>query len=309
MATRTYKIKLLHLDTEKYAKAIASKVLREKERSVKEGILIVESTNNLVLLKNKLGIRDDEYITEEQPVKKSESSENLDEESENGDSDKDEKKDVNAASESEEAEGSDGSFTANSEKNRSVAFMSEKSDDQISRNSKGRHYRRETERNFSNGSIKLEVPTLKAYDFDTIQDYIADLKRAKEYGRFKSDQDLIFSSLVKSDKTKLYNDMGPRDGKCIEKFEKFLLNVFGLDQDQLWQKFWTLNQSNTENCLQFYNKLVCLFYKIRGRDVPEKHDPIHEREMHQAFLKGLRNREVAKTLMRNKRRISFTELG
>ena len=93
----------MHLDTDKYAKAIASKILLEEERFVEEGKLIVESTKNKVLLKNKFGIRDYEHITEDQPVKKS--SENLDEKSENGDSDKDEKKVVNAASESEDAEG------------------------------------------------------------------------------------------------------------------------------------------------------------------------------------------------------------
>ena len=110
---------------------------------------------------------------------------------------------------------------------------------------------------YNNGTIKLEVPTLKGYDFDTIQDFIADLKRAKEYGRFNSDQDLIFSALIKSGKSKLYNDIGPRDGKCLRSFEKFLLNVFGLDQDQLWQKFWNLTQTDVFRSLR-----VLASYKI-----------------------------------------------
>ena len=198
MAKR-YKLQLMHIDTDKLAKAVTQNILIEKQRIVEEGSLIVESEQNIVLLKNKLGIRDDAHITELDTKSEPKVEENL---SENL-SDKEPSEKGSTKDESEEVV-----------KQGEVMLISDKVSNTRGENN-GNSGMQERQREFnsnyyrggySNGMIKLEVPILKAYDFDTIQDYIADLKRAKEYGQFQSDKDLIFSSLVKSDKTKLYNE-------------------------------------------------------------------------------------------------------
>ena len=59
-----FKINLLHVDTEKYARAFKNKLFTEKERNDAEGYIIIETEQNKVFMKNKLGISDEKHITE-----------------------------------------------------------------------------------------------------------------------------------------------------------------------------------------------------------------------------------------------------
>ena len=162
----------------------------------------------------------------------------------------------------------------------------------------------------SNGLPELEVPELKDFSYEGIETYISDLKRTKRYGRFNEDRDLIFCSLIKGKQTSLFNDMAKGDDEDIDKFSAFLKNMFGISPESLLEKFRTLKQDELENALRFYNRVVKLFYRIRDMDVPQKiEDKIHKLEMTQAFLQGLRNREVSKILARNRKQIDFENLG
>lgn len=157
---------------------------------------------------------------------------------------------------------------------------------------------------------KIQVPIMKDYTYEGIQTYISDMKRTKEYAGFKNDKDLIFCSLIKSGKTSLYNDMGRGDDEDIEKFGLFLKNIMGLSQEDSLRRFQSLKQGESENGLRFYNRLVRMFYDIRNTTVPNKiEDKIHILEMTQAFIKGLRNIEVAKEIQRNQKTIGFENLG
>ena len=70
-----FKLDLLHLDTDKYAKAVASKILVEKASIENNRYLIIESEQNRVFLKKRLGIMSDDHITEMVNTEKEENTE------------------------------------------------------------------------------------------------------------------------------------------------------------------------------------------------------------------------------------------
>ena len=157
--------------------------------------------------------------------------------------------------------------------------------------------------------MEMEIPTLTDVSFQGIETYLDTLKRAKEYANMK-DKDIIFYSLLKSKRTGLFNDMSLGDDENLEKFGQFLRMIHGCDKEYLLAKFNNANQDEGENGLRFFNRLVKLYYKLRDMDVPDKiEDKIQKLEMTQAFLKGLRNREVSKILARNRKQIDFENLG
>ena len=162
----------------------------------------------------------------------------------------------------------------------------------------------------SREGILLEVPILKDLSYQGIENYISDLKRAKEFSRFKNDSELIFLSLTKSERTSLYNDMSKEDEKDLTKFGNFLRSTFGMSPELMFTLLKNIRQEVGENPLQFFNRLIRLFYKARGTEIPDEFDDdIHKLEITQSFIHGLRNTEVKREIARNKRSINFKDLG
>ena len=296
-----YKVVINSLDPSKYGKALADKLFVELGKSSDKTVLIIESEQNSILLKRKLGIvSDSDIILIKDSSQDTETKDKVTQVSqkvsdviildntkvEPTESEVEQDKPGENPAESEEKSADFGTSSVESSNSSEALIMPQMH------------------------CIKLEVPVIKDTSYQGIENYIADMKRAKEYGNFEKDKDLIFSSLVKSDRTGLYNDMAKGDEAEIEKFGEFLKNIYGLNEENLLKRFRELKQKEGENPLQFFNRLVRLFYRIRGIEIPEKiEDKVHKLEMTQSFLQGLRNAEVVKILSRIRKTTEFKDLG
>ena len=277
-----YKVVVKSLDPSKYAKALAEKLFVEIGGNSDKTELIIESDQNDILLKRKFGIVSASDIVR---IEDSEGSTGAEEKVE------------------QKAQVEPKVIVSDSK------TVEPKGEEQVKKIRDAEKIG-STEKFKMSTAIKLEVPVLQDISYQGIENYISDMKKAKKYGRFDTDDDLIFSSLVKSKKTHLFNDMAKGDDEDIDKYALFLKNIFGISEMNLLDRFKTLKQKEGENGLQFFNRLVRLFYKIREADVPETvSDNIHILEMTQAFLQGLRNRDVSKILSRNRKVIDFEKLG
>ena len=158
--------------------------------------------------------------------------------------------------------------------------------------------------------MELEVPTLTDVSFQGIETYIETMKRAKEYGGFQNAKDLIFYSLIRSKKTHLYDDMSHGDDENLEKFGSFIRMIHGVDKEFQLEQYKSLKQEEGENALRFFNRTTQAYYKLRDQRVPSEFtDKIAIMENTHTFLRGLRNREIAKILSRNRQQIDFKNLG
>ena len=157
--------------------------------------------------------------------------------------------------------------------------------------------------------MELEVPTLTDVTFQGIETYIDTLKRAKEYGKME-DKEIIFYSLMKSKRTSLFDDMSWGDDENIEKFGAFIRMIYGVDKEFQLEQYKSLKQEEGENPLRFFNKVIKSYYNLRDQQVPSEFtDKVAIMENTHTFLRGLRNREIAKILSRNREQIDFKNLG
>ena len=71
-----------------------------------------------------------------------------------------------------------------------------------------------------------------------------------------------------------------------------------------------IKQKNDENVLQFFNRVVKLFYACRNSNVPGAiNDESHQQEIRNIFISGLNNIELRKQLNMNEVGITFENFG
>ena len=159
--------------------------------------------------------------------------------------------------------------------------------------------------------LKLEIPQLGETSFQEIQTYCEDIKTFKKLMKDQwTDEEIIFSSLVKSKKTGLKVGMNKSQMTDINEFIEFLYTNYGFHKLDLWKKLREIKQLECEGILQFFNQTVNLFFACRDQETPESIDDLaHQNEIRNIFISGLRNVDLRKQLNMNQVGITFEKLG
>ena len=159
--------------------------------------------------------------------------------------------------------------------------------------------------------LKLEIPELSSTSYEDIQNYAYDIKKFKKLMKGQwTDEEIIFSSLVKSKKTGLKISMTKEEETEVDKFIEFLYSSFGYSPQTMWKNLRQVKQGENENALQFFNRVVNLFYACRKTEVPETiNDESYQQEIRNIFITGLKNVELRKQLNMNEVGIDFAKLG
>ena len=81
----------------------------------------------------------------------------------------------------------------------------------------------------------------------------------------------------------------------VDKFIEFLYSSFGYSPQTMWKNLRQVKQGENENALQFFNRVVNLFYACRKTEVPETiNDESYQQEIRNIFITGLKNVELRK---------------
>ena len=98
--------------------------------------------------------------------------------------------------------------------------------------------------------LKLEIPQLGETSFQEIQTYCEDIKTFKKLMKDQwTDEEIIFSSLVKSKKTGLKVGMNKSQMTKIDDFIEFLYTNYGFNRIDLWKKLREIKQQDSEGIL------------------------------------------------------------
>ena len=159
--------------------------------------------------------------------------------------------------------------------------------------------------------LRIEIPEIYGTEYEDIYNYAADLRTFKKLMKNDwTEEEIIFSSLVKSKKTSLKASMTNEEETKIDDFVKFLFTIHGHSSSEMWKKLRSIKQNNDENVLQFFNRVVKLFYACRNINVPETiNDESHQQEIRNIFISGLNNIELRKQLNMNEVGITFENFG
>ena len=159
--------------------------------------------------------------------------------------------------------------------------------------------------------LKLEIPELGSTSYEDIQNYAFDILKFKKLMKGQwTDEEIIFSSLVKSKKTGLKISRTQDEETKIEKYIEFLYQSYGFSPQTMWKNLRQVKQSESENALQFFNRVVNLFYACRKIEVPSPiSDQSHQQEIRNIFITGLKNVKLRKQLNMNEVSIDFAKLS
>ena len=159
---------------------------------------------------------------------------------------------------------------------------------------------------------KWHTSTDPKINIELVERFIGDLKRAKELNLFASDELLIFSSLVNSSKTNMFEEMTPDTSKNLDEFIKYLRSAYGSTLLDMRQSLMTLKQAENESLFSFLSRVINLYYRSRDKETPTideiATDQVSKADIVHIFLQGLFNPEVQTNLRMRLSTIDFKDL-
>ena len=130
--------------------------------------------------------------------------------------------------------------------------------------------------------------------------FIRDIQRLKKLNVYKNEAMLIYSILVKSGKTSLYEELPAEAETSLDEFIKYLKKAYGMNRFDLMKEVQTLTQGPSENPHSFLSRVITLYYEAKGRTKKSLTDIIKEEdevfEIVHIFLRGLNDQRVRTVL-------------
>ena len=149
-------------------------------------------------------------------------------------------------------------------------------------------------------------------EVQNVRMYIRDLKRLKELKVLKNEALLINASLVKSNRTSLYEEMPAEAEKSVEEFVKYLKTAYGLTRMDMIRELQHIRQGAEENPHTFMSRVITLYYEAKDMAKKTKDevakDATERFEIAKIFLDGLSDERVRVSLQSRIDEIQFVNL-
>ena len=142
--------------------------------------------------------------------------------------------------------------------------------------------------------------------------YIRDLKRIRSLKIIKNEALLINASLVKSNKTHLYEELPLEAENSIDEFIKYLQVAYGLTRMDLMRELALIRQLDNENPHTFMSRIITQYYESRyetKKSLEEIAKCEQERySIAKIFIDGLKDSRVRVNLDSRLDAINFVDL-
>ena len=149
-------------------------------------------------------------------------------------------------------------------------------------------------------------------EVQNVRMYIRDLKRLKELKVLKNEALLINASLVKSNRTSLYEEMPAEAEKSVEEFVKYLKTAYGLTRMDMIRELQHIRQGPEENPHTFMSRVITLYYEAKDMAKKTKEDVSKDAterfEIAKIFLDGLNDERVRVSIQSRIDEIPFVNL-
>ena len=145
----------------------------------------------------------------------------------------------------------------------------------------------------------------KAQQYQSLENFIADIKRFANLGINVQDSVLIFSSLNKSNRSHLMNEI-PQDALSdLDKFVDYLNKAFGRTQIALREQLNSTKREVGESAHSYLTRVMTLYYKAKKEDVKTPQYLADNKDRHRIeiddifhhFYRGLNNDRLRSQLL------------
>ena len=154
---------------------------------------------------------------------------------------------------------------------------------------------------------KFLVPVWKVNE--PLEAFITALKSAKEMKVVPSDAMLIYSSMVKSDRSDICEALTTQQRSNLDEFISFLRSSYGPTQQELRLQFNGLTQHKNEDVINYFLRTEKSYFRSKNIERPSGDEFLddYKEDIKFQFVRGLANNEVKKLLLLNQ--VSYEDLS
>ena len=143
--------------------------------------------------------------------------------------------------------------------------------------------------------------------------FIRDLQRLKSLGVLKNEALLINATLVKSERTELYEELPAEAETSVDEFAKYLKKAYGMNRFDMMKEVQNIKQRPTENPHAFLSRVITMFYEAKGKTKkPIDEIKTNEEETYEIvglFWKGLYDERVRIILKQRMDELNIEDLA
>ena len=148
---------------------------------------------------------------------------------------------------------------------------------------------------------------------ENVRTYIRDLKRIRSLKIIKNEALLINASLVKSNRTSIYEELPLEAESSIDHFIAYLSTAYGLTRLDLMRNLQNIRQLPQENPHTFLSRVVTSYYEAKLADKKElkkiAENEIERFEIAKLFIDGLNDPRVRISVGSRLDQINFVDLA
>ena len=154
------------------------------------------------------------------------------------------------------------------------------------------------------------IPKWNKSKDNSLESYINALKQAKKLDLFQSDEQLIYSSLIKSDQQDLVEALGEDAKTDLDKYIEYLRERFGPTSQEQRIAYDLMKQEPEESEFDWFRRCEDGYFKSRSMSIPTGNNftDIMKQDIVYKFVSGLYNREVLR-LMRLNNSAAYKEVA
>ena len=157
--------------------------------------------------------------------------------------------------------------------------------------------------------MEIEHITLEYGCQESLERSIAGLKMMKKVlGTQVKESGLVVGSIIKGNKTELFQTCPSNNLESVDKFCLWLSITFGESKAQRWERKMNLKQRLDENSKIFWSRVIRTVYDTRGKEVPSEISEEDKSEIRFLFGQGLRSDELKRWFKLNTFSVEFEKI-
>ena len=143
--------------------------------------------------------------------------------------------------------------------------------------------------------------------------FVRDLKRLKTLGIIRKEAVLINTSLVKSGRTDVYEELPAEAESSVDEFVKYLQKAYGMNKYDMMKELQNMKQGQNESPHTFLSRVITFFYEAKGKQKKKVADIAADAdetfEIAGIFLRGLYDQRVRIALKQRVDELNITTLA
>ena len=144
--------------------------------------------------------------------------------------------------------------------------------------------------------------------------YCREMKLVKEMDPSLTDKQLIYSSLSKSGKMDVYEELAQTEREDVQKFCEYLERIYGGNDEDIREELNKASQKPNESYPSWFRRCAALYLRSRGEsnllpNLSSITDEQKQKDIRYHYLRGLRSSAVSQHLRTATDKVPFAELG